>query len=238
MHRQRPNGCPHPLVSLPRRRARRRPLGSRRRAARPVAPALGLVAARAHRGCAVLLAPGGPGPTHPDLVRLARRARLLRHRAGVGPGLQLVRRTDPRPGRGAVLRGRRRLHPARPRPGARLRGRLHPGRGVAHGLALRWPPTGRGVPGPGRRPAPAAGPRGRSLADHGRRLRRRRGPGHADHLGPSHGPGGEPVRARSGRSSPPPVSSPWYWPVPWPPTAGAQCARCRRRSSKGAAPAA
>ena len=146
LHRQRPGGCPRPLVSRAAARAHRSPLAGRRRPAGPVAPALGLVAARAGRCGAVLLAPGRPRPAHPDLVRLAGRPGLLRHRTGLGPGLQLVRRAGARADRGAVLRRRRRLHPARPWPGARLRRRLHPGRGGAHDVALRRAPARWRVP--------------------------------------------------------------------------------------------
>ena len=53
---------------------------------------------------------------------------------------------------------RRRTHAAVTWPGARLRGRLHAGRGGAHDLALRRASPGRGVPGPGGRPAASSWP--------------------------------------------------------------------------------
>ncbi len=168
---------------------RRGAVGDRGRAARPVATPVGLVAARARRGGAPLLAPGRPRATRQAVVRMAGRRRVLRHRAGLGVCFQLVRRGRADPGRGALPGGGGRLHPAGPGPGARVRRCVHAGRSAPPDLAFRRAPTRGRLPRAGGRPPGAVGPAGRSPGDHRRGLRRG---GRSGHLGDSPEGTGEP----------------------------------------------
>ncbi len=124
---------------------------------------------------------GGLGLRDAPAGRMAGRRGVLRHRAGVGPRLQLVRRGRARAGRGALPRRRGRIHPRPAGPGARVRRGVHAGRGAPSHLAFRGAAARGRVPRAGGRTPGRAGPAGRSAGGDRRRLRRGRRPGHGRH---------------------------------------------------------
>ncbi len=220
----------------------RHPLARGRRPPGALTSPLGLVASGSGRGRVALLAPGRAVVAGPGLVGLAGRAGLLRHRALLGPRLQLVRRRRPHPRRSALLRGRCRGDPAAARTCTRLRGRLHARRSRAHDMALRRAPARWRVPRSGPGTAGPARPPRRPPSHHGRRVGRRRGRGHGGHGplafgrpapgragGPSR-PGAEPGRRDSSApSSSRRGSSSWPWSAWSRPTAVRRAGPCAWR---------